>query len=295
MPGTKMESLLSRMNNLGTEVVDKHLIAQIYGEAGVGKTILALMLARQVAPEGTNIVYVDSMENFVSVGNFPGLEEGIVRVAFEEWEDLPLLLEMIRKGGIKDVSTIVYDEMSTISDRLLDRLHRDNIGASDDEIPTDAVDPKTYKPMQDSISRLMTEAQKIGLHQILVAHERQDAIRPKVFHTSPGYSPKNRDAILKKVHVSARLLNTITGSEREPLHTRVIQSWPSALVAAKSRIGTLPFQTDPETWLGLVSDWVYSDAPTADEQRPLEVDVMPLDGVPLAQSSDEDDDEPTDN
>jgi hypothetical protein len=76
-------------------------------------------------------------------------------------------------------------------------------------------------------------------------------------------------------------------------YTRQVQSQPSALVEAKSRIGGLGYKVDSIEFVNTVSDWVLGARMENDLIKPevqdLVLDELPTDGVPVA---DNDDDEP---
>ena len=76
-------------------------------------------------------------------------------------------------------------------------------------------------------------------------------------------------------------------------YTRQVQSQPSALIEAKSRIGGLPYKVDSVEFVGIVSGWVLGNRMEQDlvkpESQELVPDELPSDGIPVA---DNDDDEP---
>ncbi len=80
----------------------------------------------------------------------------------------------------------------------------------------------------------------------------------------------------------------------EVVYTRQVQSQPSMLVEAKSRIGGLPFKTDFASFVSIVADWIAGTQMEQDLINPepnpeLVADEMPADGIPVADNTEEDD------
>jgi hypothetical protein len=282
-----LNKMLGRMTDLGTTHVDKTLALQLYGEPGVGKTVMAVQLAKWIS--GTKpVLYIDTAENFVSLENHAGLTDNVIRLPFEDFGDFGTIALAIHRKQIEP-GCVVIDEFSTACDRLLDQLYRDQIGAREGEIPTEAIDPRLYKPMSDAAVRAMQLFGQEHVHLIVIAHEREvadtDDKRKKI--VKPSYSPKNNDAISRALHVSAHLSTKIKGVGNNITYEREIQSHPSALVSAKSRIGGLPIRTDPATFAQVIHDWITTPT-TGFIEQPKELALDPeLDEVPVL-----DEDEP---
>lgn len=282
----KLQGLLAKMANLGTDTVAKRATVQVYGAVGTGKTVLAVSLAQALAGDGT-IVYVDSRSNYESIGNHPGLEQGVIRMPAESWADVSGIAGLIadKSKPLGDVTVVVLDEMSTLCEMLLDELYRADVGARPGMIPVDAVEGKLYKPMGDATFRVLSDLQRLGVHVILVAHERFDKDHRGVTLTGPSYSPQNSKGIARLLTVSAHLTTEIVNKadkSGQAVYARIVQSHPSALVSAKSRIGQLPFKTDPEEWINHIWAYINGSSQPVDENRPLVEDDLPTDGVPVA-------------
>lgn len=263
---SNINQILGRMSDLGKQTVDKTLALQVYGEPGVGKTVFATQLAKWIA--GTKpVLYIDTAENFVSLENHPGLAENVIRLPFQDFGDFGVIAQAINRKQITP-GCIVIDEFSTACDRLLDQLYRDQVGARPDEIPTEAIDPRLYKPMSDAAVKALQLFLQEHVHTILIAHEREvaDTDDKKKKIVKPSYSPKNNDAINRALHVSAHLTTKIKGVGNNISYEREIQSHPSALVSAKSRIGGLPIRTDPATFAQVIHDWITTPGAVFSEQ-----------------------------
>lgn len=284
---SNINSVLGRMSDLGKQTVDKTLALQIYGEPGVGKTVFSVQLAKWIAADRP-VLYIDTAENFVSLENHEGLTNNVIRLPFQDFGDFGIVAQGIHKGQIKP-GVVVIDEFSTACDRLLDQLYRDSIGARDGEIPTEAIDPRLYKPMSDAAVKALQLFLQEHVHVIILAHEREvaDTDDKKKKIVKPSYSPKHNDAVSRALHVSAHLTTKIKGVGNNITYEREVQSHPSALVSAKSRIGNLPIRTDPATFAQVVHDWITTPGAVFSDQQQVLAEDPELDEEPTLDEEDE--------
>lgn len=272
---SNLNSVLGRMADLGKTPVNKTLALQVYGEPGVGKTVFATQLGKWIG--NGSVLYIDTAENFVSLENHPGLSDGVIRLPFDNFGDFGIIAAAIHKKQITP-GCVIIDEFSTACDRLLDELYRSQIGATADEIPTEAIDPRLYKPMSDAAVKAIQLFLQEHVHLIILAHEREvaDTDDKKKRIVKPSYSPKNNDAILRALHVSAHMSVRIKGAGTNLTYERQLQSHPSALVSAKSRIGNLPIRTDPANFAEVIHSWITTPGTGLTEvQQELAPDLEP--------------------
>jgi hypothetical protein len=272
-------------------------MGMLYGPPGVGKTTLAMGLAHRIS-NGGKVLYVDSADGWVSLENIPALMHNTVRIPFQEYGDLPALAAALRdnrKGVLEGVNVIVIDELSSIANDVLDRVLRDRTGTKDDEIPDITADWSDYYPQKELVRKAIIQLHEVpDLHVILVAHAKEKVDHRKVKVQKPDFPDKLLGELQKLMHVTAYCTAETSLKGGEVIYTRQVQSQPSALVEAKSRIGGLAYKTDSIDFVTTVANWVQGDKMAADIVtgeiiHDLVTDELPTDGIPVAEEIEEDD------
>ena len=299
-----LNNLLGRMTDLAVASVDRTLLALIYGSYGSGKTTTAVGLAQTlIDPEkDERILYVDSAAGWVSLDNIPSLKDNVTRIAFSEYGDLPVLADAVKTskklGGIDfgKFKVVIIDEIDSVADYTLDEYLREKHATrAGDQTPE--AEGKDYKPMGDLVRQAVVNFQRIGIHVILIAHDKVRKDHRNVEVTGPALSPQLKKGIINLMHVVAHATSEMKGTAKEPMYVRLVQAQPTMLVEAKTRIGGLSkvVKMDPFDFVDIVSDWVSpsgsmaEDLSTPEEQiSDLEIDELPTDGIPVADVEEDD-------
>lgn len=292
--------LLSRMSNLSEEEVDRHAKVLLYGPSGAGKTTTALWLAQNLISEDGQIAYLDSGEGWVSLEETPSLLENVHRLPYTEYGEMPALADAIRRKqkGFEHFEVVVIDEMDPIADDVLVTVVREKHGTpASAQLPE--IDGKDYRPVLDLMRVALNGFKKAGVHVIIVAHDKRKKDHRNVETIFPALSPQLKNFIMGEMHVVGWATAEIKGTAAAPEYVRTIQSLPTKIVEAKTRIGALKKRIafEPEDFIEAVVTWIGGPtfiedmaAPEVDED--LQPDELPTDGIPVADNPDEDDDEP---
>lgn len=296
MPATTAAKLLARMQDLSNQTPEKDFIGCFYGPSGAGKTTFVVDLAQQLRTDEGIILYLDSSDGWVSLENIEGLTDNVRRLQWDTLDDIMGIADAVKKRakGFEHVEVIVIDELSSIVEDVLDQVVREDRGVKSTEFVE--VEGKDYRPTQQLVMQALNRLHEIeGLHVVLVAHTREDVDHRKVVTTSPGFPPKLGKAIAKLMHVIGFLTAQVKGSGEKTTYVREVQLQPSALVSAKSRIGSTPFKLGVNATADFIAAWVSDEDRMAaelnepEEQIEAQPDELPTDGIPVA---DTEDDEP---
>jgi len=263
---SKLDDVMQRM--VGFDDIDPDFKGMIYGETGTGKTKFLMELAQAISPEGTGIIYADSLDGWVTLKNHPDLKARTKRYPVGSLEELAELGEMLRdrEGMFEYVTTLVIDESSSIYQYDLNAVLRASLGTPEGDIPSRPPEWPEYFKAQNRYKALFDMIYNVpGLNVIHGAHVRYDKEKPGdtpvvTADFSPGIAKDLRKPLHLLGHMTAKLTSG-TASQDAPEYKRVIQVHPSTFVVAKTRIGGLPVKLSPEELIAEVVDWM------GDEER----------------------------
>lgn len=270
MPTAK-ELLDDLLKDMANPVVDltQHVTGIIYGESGGGKTILALELAQRIRKMyGGKILFVDAVNAWRSVKNHPSLQEGLVRVPYKGKEQLDTIASALeyRPEGFEDITVVILDEMSSMTDKDGDVVLKARSAADSNKDPDVLTQPDmgaTTERMRRTVGNLLKQT---NVSIIFVSHQRDDEdknvgykkIRPRFM---PKFSGTIREALDFVVYMAAEP----RGSGESTTYSRTIQAHPTRTVVAKTRVGGLRVINSPEVFIDAVEKWLREDRPQEDQ------------------------------
>ena len=243
----------------------------VYGDSGVGKTVLAATL-------GKRILLVDAVDGWVSLRNHPDLLSSITRVKYEGLSQLDTLVDMFMDGQL-EFDTIVLDEASAIATFDLDTVLKARSAKDISKDPNVPTQPDFFANTE-RCRRTFTRLFKLPVNVVMVAHVRDDKDeRTGIVTRRPQFTPKLRTTIEQSCHLVGYLVANETKDGDETKYVRRLQTMPSKGITAKSRIGGLPFIVEEPNLGVLLKDFTETvensteiplepDAPTTEESIP---------------------------
>lgn len=243
----------------------------VYGDSGVGKTVLAATL-------GKRILLVDAVDGWVSLRNHPDLLSSITRVKYEGLSQLDTLVDMFMDGQL-DFDTIVLDEASAIATFDLDTVLKARAAKDISKDPNVPTQPDFFANTE-RCRRTFTRLFKLPVNVVMVAHVREDKDeRTGIVTRRPQFTPKLRTTIEQSCHLVGYLVANEVKDGDETKYVRRLQTMPSKGITAKSRIGGLPFIVEEPNLGVLLEDFTETvesstelplepDAPTTEESIP---------------------------
>lgn len=243
----------------------------VYGDSGVGKTVLAATL-------GKRILLVDAVDGWVSLRNHPDLLSSITRVKYEGLSQLDTLVDMFMDGQL-DFDTIVLDEASAIATFDLDTVLKARAAKDISKDPNVPTQPDFFANTE-RCRRTFTRLFKLPVNVVMVAHVREDKDeRTGIVTRRPQFTPKLRTTIEQSCHLVGYLVANEVKDGDGTKYVRRLQTMPSKGITAKSRIGGLPFIVEEPNLGVLLEDFTETvesstelplepDAPTTEESIP---------------------------
>lgn len=269
-----LSKLRSRIKDVELEVVEKEVTLIGYGDKGTGKTTAIQGLAQKLKGDG-RILRLDSSDGWVTLENFPPLKVDTDQIEYATLSDLGVVADALytRKAGFEDYTVVVLDE---VSPWYLDALHayvREQMNLPDTAtLPAFGWD--YYGVPQAALLEVFKKMQRTpGLHVLMVAHEQERAIRGESGSKRmvPSMGTKLAEGLGQISHVVARFESrSVQGN-----YVREVQSWPTKLVDAKSRIKGLDLKMTSNNWVKAVAAWAESPDMAEDLTGPEEAVELP--------------------
>ena len=270
---SSLQKLRDRIKDIELEVVEKEATLLAYGDKGTGKTTALQGLAQKLKGEG-RILRLDSSDGWISLENIPQLKADTDNLEYVTLADLGLISDALltRKPGFEGYTVVVLDE---VSPWYIDALHayvREQMN-----LPAEATLPAFgwdyYGVPQAALLEVFKKMQRTpGLHVLMAAHEQERAIKGEnnAKRMVPAMGTKLTEGLGQISHVVARFESrSVQGN-----YVREVQSWPTRLVDAKSRIKQLELKMPSTAWVKAVASWVEDSATQAEDLAEPEESVL---------------------
>lgn len=270
---SSLQKIRDRIKDIELEVVEKEVTLLAYGDKGTGKTTALQGLAQKLKGEG-RILRLDSSDGWISLENIPQLKADTDNLEYVTLADLGLISDALltRKPGFEDYTVVVLDE---VSPWYIDALH--SYVREQMNLPAEATLPAFgwdyYGVPQAALLEVFKKMQRTpGLHVLMAAHEQERAIKGEnnAKRMVPAMGTKLAEGLGQISHVVARFESrSVQGN-----YVREVQSWPTRLVDAKSRIKQLELKMPSTAWVKAVASWVEDSATQAEDLAEPEESVL---------------------
>jgi hypothetical protein len=234
--------------------VHPYFKGMVYGPSGVGKTVLALEIAQAITPPDQFIIYLDSMENWVSIQNHPELKNRVKRFKYEGLSQIDAMRDAIKdKFDIfGNVGCFIFDELDAMQGNDLDIVAA--ASKEDGHGPDDVTWPDFNKNTV-RVRRTMREFLKLDINVMMVAHDGEGKDRRGVKIQRPDFTPKLAKAINEFIHLCGYMTAEVQTAGDGNQYTRRVQVHPTGNLVTKSRVGGLPVKVSSQQLITGIIEW----------------------------------------
>lgn len=267
----------------------------IYGDPGVGKTVLGATIGKRV------LFVVADPDGYQSLINHPelGLGTRIKPIEYKGISQLEYIADAILEGakGFSEFDTINVDTLSHVSGLDLDLVTKVNIKKKGYQGGEESLEKMKFDYERDMFGvynqnslRIKSVIHKLfsaNVNVVCTAHTYQRKIRAtNTERTEPLFPP----AVLAAINANVSMLAYMTANEAgldsdgTVKYHRQIQYHPTRTIMAKTRIGGLPITEDDPILTTIVEEWLkrgaelmgHDEAEEIREGSGLELPTTPL-------------------
>lgn len=287
-----LQGLLDSMNDPEDDVVK--ILCMLYGESGVGKTVLAMQIAQAVCPPGKQVLHIDFARGFDVLRNprWQHLAKNARRMQYRGLSQIEALAAALTAANPPEpfdkVGVVILDESSSMADNDLLTVVKARASKDPTKDPDEPKQPDMNATTQ-RVKRAMSALHAAPVHVIHLAHIRKDKDNLNIEVVGPSYMPKLssklREEMLVVGNVQADIVEVSDGPNE---YRRFVQIQPSRRVIAKCRIDGMPERPSFDEFITGVSqftqgqrsktevDSLISDLETEDENN---TESLPFPGI----------------
>jgi len=226
--------------------IPPHVNMLIYGDPGVGKTVLAgsASVVERMAP----VLVIDIEGGTLSLkGTYPHVD--IVRV--ETWKDMQQVYDALYDGK-HGYNTVVLDSLTEIQKFSMYLIMGDLI-KSDPSRDPDIPGMREWGKNIEQIRRLIRAFRDLPINTVVTALAKQDRdVRTGMTKTTPSLSGKLANEVAGFLDIVMYMYTKIVNKDGETEFMRLLLTQPTDTQVAKDRTGRLPQVVEQPTMQGLV-------------------------------------------
>lgn len=256
----------------------------IYGDPGIGKTILGAAIGKRV------LMVAGDPDGWQSLINHPelGLGSRIEVMEYQGLKQLEFLADAVVENikPFSEFDTLNIDTLSHVSGVDLDLVTRVNIKKKGYKGGEESLENMKFDYTQDMFGvynqnalRIKSALNKLfsaNVNIVATAHTYQRKIRATgIERTEPLFPPAVLAAINANVSLMAYMEANEAGldSDGTAKYHRKIQYHPTKTILAKTRIGGLPIVQDDPDLKPIVEDWLARGAKLLSHEEAEEVRI----------------------
>lgn len=223
------DDILEALLNEIAPVETKHnkLKVLIYGDPGVGKTVLA---AGAPAP-----ILIDVEGGSLSLRNHPALSSVAV-MRYINVRQLELFAQKAAQGNFAEYESVIIDSYSELQKRDLDDIVKAAARKDPQRDPSLPIG-MDYNKNTEHLRQIAAAFRDLDKHLVVICHAKEEKDdRTGTLFVRPNLTPKLASTMAGIFDIVGYMSATGEGDSRR----RTLQVHPSPAIQAKSRIGNLP-------------------------------------------------------
>lgn len=277
------EALLASMQDMSTIIPNFRCI--LFGDSGVGKTVMAMQIAQAITPPDKKIAYIDFREGWVVLLNpeWRSLQERVVRFQYQGLSQLENMAYAIKaaKPPFGDFGAVILDEGTSMSQDDLQTVIKKNVEREPTKDPDVAAWPD-YNAEQNRFTKTFNILNSAPTHFLMLCHERTDK-RNGLEYTDLAFQPGLSKIVKRDMHLVGHMFadQQQASGLADARYLRQIQVHPTRFVSAKTRISGLPVKFEINKLVPAITEYLRGDR---GDEEPKEI-INEIESTPVNANS----------